>query len=314
MFSFTRSSGNVNIQRERDNIANLALGIASIMFFTVVAQYAAVIILAIVAPTLLSSTLAAMILNAITMYGIGMPASMAFFKKCKTKPMQNNRLGFGAMLLTIFACFGLTFLGSLVGSLVDALSAGMLGTTASNPVAETTESLEPWAILLFMVILAPIFEEIFFRRVVVDRLRRYGDVPAIIFSGLAFGLIHGNFSQFFYATFLGMVFAAIYIHTGKLGYTIFLHMLVNFIGGFYTTIMVGSPAEDLMSGLLVIFYLFSLILTIPAFLYLSGKIKLQKGPVTLSGKQSRQVLLTNIGFWLAVIYLVGDFATSLLIR
>ena len=314
MFSFTRSSSNVNIQRERDNIANLALGIASIMFFTVVAQYAAVIILAIVAPTLLSSTLAAMILNAITMYGIGMPASMAFFKKCKTQPMQYNRLGFGAMLLTIFACFGLTFLGSLVGSLVDALSAGMLGTTASNPVAETTESLEPWAILLFMVILAPIFEEIFFRRVVVDRLRRYGDVPAIIFSGLAFGLIHGNFSQFFYATFLGMVFAAIYIHTGKLGYTIFLHMLVNFIGGFYTTIMVGSPAEELMSIILVLFYLFSLILTIPAFLYLSGKIKLQKGAVTLSGKQPRQVLLANIGFLLAVIFLVGDFATSLLIR
>ena len=313
MFSFM-SSRNVNIQKERDNIANLALGIASIMFFTVIAQYAIAIVLMIVAPTLLSSTLVAMTLNAITMYGIGMPLSMAFFKKCKTQPMQGKRLGFGTMLMTIFACFGLTFLGSILGSLVDALSAGMLGTAASNPVAETTGSLEPWAILLFMVILAPIFEEIFFRRVVIDRLRRYGDVPAIIFSGLAFGLIHGNFSQFFYATFLGMVFAAIYIHTGKLGYTIFLHMLVNFIGGFYTTIMVGSPAEDLMSGLLVIFYLFSLILTIPAFLYLSGKIKLQKGPVTLSGKQSRQVLLTNIGFWLAVIYLVGDFATSLLIR
>ena len=312
MFSFTSSS--VNIREERKNIANLALGIASIMFFTIIAQYAAVIVLSIVAPQLISSTLAAMFLNAITMYGIGMPASMVFFKKCQTEPIQGARLGFGTMFLTIFACFGLTFLGSLIGSFVDALSASMLGTTASNPVAETTESLEPWAILLFMVILAPIFEEIFFRRVVIDRLRRYGDVPAIIFSGLAFGLIHGNFSQFFYATFLGMVFAAIYIHTGKLGYTIFLHMLINFMGGFYTTIMIGSPAKELMSIILVLLYLVSLVLTIPALLCLSGKIKLQRGTVTLIGKQPRQVLFANLGFWLAVIFLVGDFATSLLLR
>jgi membrane protease YdiL (CAAX protease family) len=313
LFSFSFSLKSIDIKKERRNIANIAMGIASIMFFTAAAQLIVALLLAAVAPDLLSSTLVALCINAVTMYGFGMPMSMLFFRKCNTEPIHGKPLGVGAMILTIPICFGLTFLGSIIGTLADEFTAGLLGTSASNPVAETTASIDPWAILLFLVILAPIFEEIFFRRVVIDRLRRYGDAPAIIFSGLAFGLIHGNFSQFFYATFLGMLFGAIYIHTGKLRHTIFLHMVVNFMGGFYTTVMVGSPAEELMTIALSMLYLVSLGLTIPAFLYVSGKIKLQKGSVTLDHQQARRVRFFNLGLWLSVLYLIANFATSLLI-
>ena len=314
MLSFSVSiQRSADIKRERRNVANIAMGIASIIFFTSIAQIIVALSLAIVAPDLLSSTLVSLIINAITMYGIGMPMSMLFFRKCDTRPIREKPLGVGAMILTIPICFGLTFLGSILGTMADEFAAGLLGTSASNPVAETTSSIEPWAILLFLVILAPIFEEIFFRRVVIDRLRRYGDVPAIIFSGIAFGLIHGNFSQFFYATFLGMLFGAIYIHTGKLRHTIFLHMVVNFMGGFYTTVMIGSPAEELMTTILSMLYLISLVLTIPALLYVSGKIKLQKGSVTLDHREARRVRFFNLGLWLSVLFLLANFATSLLL-
>ncbi len=310
MFGF---SNNINFKRERRNVANIAAGIASILFFTAIAQIVVMLLLESIAPDFLSSTLGALFINAITMYGIGMPLSMVFFQKCDTKPIYGKPLGAGVMLLTIPACFGLTFLGSILGTVVDEFAAGLLGTAASNPVAETTSAIPLWAILLFMVILAPIFEEIFFRRVVIDRLRRYGDVPAIIFSGIAFGLIHGNFSQFFYATFLGMLFAAIYIHTGKLAHTIFLHMVVNFMGGFYTTAMIGSPAEELMTTILSLLYLISLALTVPALLCISRRIRLQKGSVRLTAGQAPRVLLLNLELWLAVLFLIGNFALSLLL-
>ena len=313
MFSFSISlKKSTDVKRERRNVANIAMGIASIIFFSAVAQIALALVLAIVAPDLLSSTLAALFINAITMYGIGMPLSMLFFRKCDTRPIYGKPLGVGTMILTIPVCFGLTFVGSILGTIADEFAAGLLGSEASNPVAETTSAIPLWAILLFLVILAPIFEEIFFRRVVIDRLRRYGDVPAIIFSGLAFGLIHGNFSQFFYATFLGMFFAAIYIHTGKLRHTIFLHMVVNFMGGFYTTAMIGSPAEELMTSILSALYLISLALTIPALLYVSGKIKLRKGSVTLTSAEAFRVRFFNLGLWFAILFLVANFATSLL--
>ncbi len=76
-------------------------------------------------------------------------------------------------------------------------------------------------------ICAPVVEELTFRKLLVDRLVKYGAVFSVIMSGLMFGLIHGNFGQFFYAFFLGCLFAAIYVKTGNVLYTIILHMIVN---------------------------------------------------------------------------------------
>jgi hypothetical protein len=53
---------------------------------------------------------------------------------------------------------------------------------------------------------------------------------AVLFSGLFFGLFHGNLNQFAYAFILGLFFGYIYVRTGELKYTIWLHMAVNFIG------------------------------------------------------------------------------------
>ena len=55
-------------------------------------------------------------------------------------------------------------------------------------------------------------------------------VAAVLASGLFFGLFHGNLNQFSYAFLLGLFLGFIYVKTGKLGYTIGLHMAINFIG------------------------------------------------------------------------------------
>ena len=54
-----------------------------------------------------------------------------------------------------------------------------------------------WVNLLTTVIMAPVVEELFFRKLVMDRLLGYGQKTAIIISGIMFGMAHGNFSQFF---------------------------------------------------------------------------------------------------------------------
>ena len=53
---------------------------------------------------------------------------------------------------------------------------------------------------------------------------------AVLLSGLMFGLFHGNLAQFAYAFSLGAFLAFIYVRTGRVVYTIVLHMGVNFIG------------------------------------------------------------------------------------
>ena len=84
--------------------------------------------------------------------------------------------------------------------------------------------------LFSALIVAPILEELFYRRFICDRLAKYGEWPAVLFSGLTFSLFHMNFEQLFYAFALGCIFAAVYIKTGKLRYTVIMHFIVNLVG------------------------------------------------------------------------------------
>ena len=45
-----------------------------------------------------------------------------------------------------------------------------------------------------------------------------------------FGLFHGNLNQFVYTFLVGAFWAFIYVKTGRLRYTIYLHMALNFMG------------------------------------------------------------------------------------
>ena len=328
MFSFFWSpQKTIDVKRERGIIANLALGIASITFFTLVAQIVLVNALAIFLPGVIQSTTAQLFLNGITMYGIAMPLSMRFFNRCPVTKREEKRLGFFMLIGLIAVCFALNYVGGVIGSLIEELSASLVGREASNPVEETVSDISLGAIFLFLVVLAPIFEEIFYRKVFIDRLRRYGDVPAIVISGLTFGLIHGNFSQFFYAALLGMVFGAIYVYTGKLRYTVFLHMLVNFMGSFYTMLMIekfgGEIPEEITEEIIAQFpigytmmsaysaiYMISFVIALPALALFLDKLRPQKGPVTLRGTDRFRAVLCNTGLWISLLFLAGYFALN----
>lgn len=66
-----------------------------------------------------------------------------------------------------------------------------------------------------MVVMAPICEEILFRKILIDRIRLYGDKAAILVSSVVFGLSHGNFYQFFYAFGIGLVLAIFIFRRGS---------------------------------------------------------------------------------------------------
>ena len=84
---------------------------------------------------------------------------------------------------------------------------------------------------LTTVIVAPVMEELMFRKLLIDRIVPFGQRAAVVVSGVAFGLFHGNFYQFFYACGLGMIFAYLYSSTGRVRYGILLHMMINMVGG-----------------------------------------------------------------------------------
>lgn len=87
-------------------------------------------------------------------------------------------------------------------------------------------------ILLFqLVVIAPLFEEFWFRGIVMESLRPYGNGFAILVSGLLFGLTHANFNQFFYATVLGICLGYIAVSTKSIVTTTIMHAMFNGISG-----------------------------------------------------------------------------------
>ncbi len=165
---------------------------------------------------------------------------------------ERDRLGAGGFAALVCISYAAMLLGNLVGIGVNLLlSPGSVDlisdlATSSGSTVET---------VVAFVGLAPLFEELLFRKVLVDRVLPYGEWPAILFSGLSFGLFHGNLTQFFYAFLLGMILAYVYVRTGNILYTIGIHACINFLGG-VLPLLAPAAAYGLMPAALAGIVLF----------------------------------------------------------
>lgn len=84
------------------------------------------------------------------------------------------------------------------------------------------------AIFIFGMALVPaVFEELFFRKWILNSAKKYGAVFAVVFSALLFGIYHMNLSQGIFAFLLGIVFGIIAIKTGSIKFTVLIHFLNN---------------------------------------------------------------------------------------
>lgn len=84
--------------------------------------------------------------------------------------------------------------------------------------------------ILFFIeiaILPAIFEELLFRKVMINGAKKYGTVFSIIFTAVMFGLIHMNIPQAINAVFIGIVFAYVVIKTGSIIPSMILHFVNN---------------------------------------------------------------------------------------
>ncbi len=89
---------------------------------------------------------------------------------------------------------------------------------------------DPAVLVLYGVSLAvipPLVEEIMFRGVILQSLRRYGDGFAVLFSAALFGLYHGNLIQMVFAFLSGLALGFVVIRTGSLLPAVLIHFFNN---------------------------------------------------------------------------------------
>lgn len=156
-----------------------------------------------------------------------LPAARAVPSSGSTSVRLTVRDAVDSFLISLFLMYSANVFGLLV---TNALNRFLHIVSQNNVQSLLMEDNIPLK-MLFAVILGPLFEETVFRKFLIDRTKRFGGRTAVILSAVAFGLFHGNLNQFFYATMLGLVFGYVYLNTGKLRYSIVLHMLINLMGG-----------------------------------------------------------------------------------
>ncbi len=85
-------------------------------------------------------------------------------------------------------------------------------------------------IFLVSVFMAPVVEEIIFRRVIFTFVNKLlGVLPAILLTSFAFGALHGGLVQLLPLTMLGIILQILYLKHSSLYPSILLHGIHNFL-------------------------------------------------------------------------------------
>ncbi len=166
----------------------------------------------------------------VPIYVVGVPLGEKILRRVPAVQGEKRSLTplqiLSAWLISVFMMYS----GNLLSTILLALFQEVSGRAPANPLIAMTTDDAVLLRVLVMVVLAPCIEEFVFRKTLIDRMRPYGEKTAVLTSALIFGLFHGNLSQMIYAFTLGLVFGYVYLRTGKLRYSMGLHMAVNFTG------------------------------------------------------------------------------------
>lgn len=226
--------------------------------------------------------------------------------------IEKHTMSVKEILLAFMMSYGILVIGNYLGIGATAVISLVKGGEVTNPLLEVVTGGNVWSTSIYTVLLAPIFEEIIFRKILCGKMIKYGEGIAIVTSALMFGLFHGNLNQFFYAFFMGLFFAYVYVKTGNVKYTIILHMMVNALGSLVSVLVLENLDTETTLGLAgmavwsICIYTIAIIGIIMCIRKRKTLLTLEAGDVIIEKKQRFRTVICNpgmiiyCGIWMAV--------------
>lgn len=148
------------------------------------------------------------------------------FKKLSTR----DGYGGGTVAKLVTLCLGLqtasAFLIQIITSILDKF--GLEGRTID--LSATTSFGANLFMFFYACLLGPILEELLYRGILLQSMRKYNERFAIFLSAVIFGLMHENYQQFILAFLLGIPLAVVAVKYNSLIPSIIAHIIVNTTG------------------------------------------------------------------------------------
>ncbi len=191
----------------------------------------------------------------VLMYGICMPLGMIILKKAgAARPAGAVKLGGKTFFAFLAVTFAAMYLGSVASNILNSLIYSASGRSSDLPLPGITNGVSALMYFLITVVLAPVMEELFFRKYLLGSMIRFGDRAALLMGALIFAIAHHSLAQMVYAFLGALVFGYIYLRSGKIGYTMIIHALVNLVCGFIpvlaTSLLIDQEAFAEMQELM----------------------------------------------------------------
>lgn len=241
----------------------------------------------------------------VPLYCVGIPAAYAVASGMPAMKPDSHKMSMKEIImLAAVSMVGLN-IGSLLSNVLTETIYTITGVEAPDILTETMHDGYLGLNIFLTFIAAPVMEELFYRKMILDRIGFFGERQAIMVSAFVFALAHGNFHQFCYAYLLGALFAYIYLKTGQIRYTIWLHMIVNFIGGVVVTVVTGiglaeelqNTILDIHSSLTMLIYLYGIVVLITKLVQIinGNGFMLSSGMFPLPKRGWRKITYLNFG-------------------
>ena len=233
-FSLDPITGTLSDDDARRYFSRIGFATAALIVINIAVQILLATLVARLAPAWYSHPITQNLLAFLPLYLAAFPIFLTIVKPLPTVAPLKTPMGAKKWLGGLCASFAVMTLGNSLSQYLIFWLDVFLGRSLENPVESTTVG-TPWYFnLIFIALLAPILEELFFRKLLCRYLLPLGEGYAILLSAAIFGLAHGNFFQFFYAFGLGCLFALVYVKTGNILYSMLYHIAINLLGGVFS--------------------------------------------------------------------------------
>jgi membrane protease YdiL (CAAX protease family) len=170
---------------------------------------------------------------------MGLPFFLA--KKAMAKPGEDHTVSYFAPKLnlktvsiiaaSVFGCLTAMIVTGYLASFFEGM--GFTFSAGETPVVNNVYDII--AMFLGTALVPPLVEEFAMRNVVMQPLRKYGNLFAIVMSAVVFGIFHGTPTQIPFAALSGLFIGYAVIATNSIWSGVIIHAIVNSISCAYHT-------------------------------------------------------------------------------
>lgn len=155
----------------------------------------------------------------------------------------------------VMTALGSSVIGITIAGVLLTLfqTAGLGYDVPTPPVPETGIGVAMY--LFTLSVLPAILEEILFRGFILQSLRRFGDLFAVMISALIFALVHGNFAQLPNAFIMGVTIAFLAVKIGSLIPGMILHFINNFGASVLDVFLISKTENEVLASVYSLGYM-----------------------------------------------------------